>query len=148
MKNIIFILVTCLLLVITYCSSTESIADQNDNIMQNGWIDANTFQTIGIGVSPASETHAFTQQDLACKAAKINAQEKMIEQLGHGNSKYVKGTVSIEKRGEKTYIKEVQGYIRMADIVKRVYDKENKKCTVVLQLKEENLKSKIENIIK
>ncbi|MBI4976179.1 MAG: hypothetical protein HZC28_01785 [Spirochaetes bacterium] len=111
-----------------------------------GWLDNDTFRVMGLGVVPKNVENVMQKKIMSKEAALIDAKEKMVSKIV---GSYIESTGATEN-GEligKVVKEKAAGSLRGVSIIDTKWDAEYN-CEIVAELKSENLKKFMDDLIK
>lgn len=104
------------------------------------WPDADTLQITAEGTinEEAFAMSSVRRQEMACNAAKLTAMNIAVDILGDAGSQ----SVSNVQKETVNNTQHFSAFIRGGSVIKRTFNENSNKCTVIYELKEKNLKQK------
>jgi len=145
-KSLIFALIFTIGVAFTLTSCTGGSLGgtiEGKSYKTEGWIDDNTFRTIGMGAPAKDETDPFVRKAMSKEAATIDAQVKIIEKFTGAKVQGAAGVKNFRLTGFAA-AKEIEGAIKGGSVYKVKWD-EGQNCEVVYEVKAKGLKKKVQS---
>ena len=135
------VLVSILCLILNSCSSGDKMGTMSGKSYRTqGWIDENTFRIAARGAYPKDEENEIVKQEMAKRAAIINAQFQVLEKFTGSKIEGASGMKNFRITGIAVS-QEVAGVIKGGSVYKETYN--NYGCEVIFEVKAKGLKNKV-----
>jgi len=113
------------------------------------WVNQETLQVAGYGKLSSTDKNlnGLQERTLACKAGLLDAKAKIVIFFASMGVRGINSTVSSSEIQGKIRIK-FSGTISRGNIVRKTFNSSTGECEVIYELREKNLKNKVNSFIK
>jgi len=139
-KYFLFLIILTITISISYCSSTKIGTMEGQSYTTQGWIDDNTFRIAARGAYPDEEDNPIVKEEMAKRAAILNAQYQILEKFVGAQVKGAAGMKDFRTNGIAVS-QEIEGVIRGGAVFKETYNDYG--CEVIFEVKAKGLRNKV-----